>query len=215
MESSPQPRSVVLNELYKECKFQFQESELSPNLRNQIGILEEKLQECWQTNVKAEKVEGVKRSLDTISGLFIFFGLILIAISFSYGADFLVVGVVCFLFVWPVYSYSKRKSLDKAVLLGEYKIKMDAWHNSVEALSREIFDELSLIHGQKVSPSIKQEVVQYNISTKFEFGKNGALMIECPYCKASSQLTSKINNTVKCSYCGKEYIIPNKVLQLL
>jgi DNA-directed RNA polymerase subunit RPC12/RpoP len=45
-------------------------------------------------------------------------------------------------------------------------------------------------------------------------GKVSAIHVECPYCGASQPLSSK-NNAVSCKHCGKKYIIPKKVLDLL
>ena len=45
-------------------------------------------------------------------------------------------------------------------------------------------------------------------------GKVSSINMECPYCGASQPLSSK-NNMVKCKHCGKNYIIPKKVLEIL
>jgi len=45
-------------------------------------------------------------------------------------------------------------------------------------------------------------------------GKIGAINMECPHCGVSQPLRSK-SNEVKCKNCGKNYIIPKKVLDLL
>ncbi|MFB0543740.1 MAG: hypothetical protein ACETVR_03055 [Candidatus Bathyarchaeia archaeon] len=80
---------------------------------------------------------------------------------------------------------------------------------------KSLYKNLSTVVMLSKEPkTIKQEVVRYNISTKFQFGKDGGLVIECPNCGASSPLTSK-RNLVKCSYCGKEYIVPKKLLDLI
>jgi len=45
-------------------------------------------------------------------------------------------------------------------------------------------------------------------------GKVSTISMECPHCGASQPLSSK-SNMVKCKHCGKKYIIPKKVLDLL
>jgi len=75
-------------------------------------------------------------------------------------------------------------------------------------------DLSSAILLSKEPKTVKQEVVQYNISTKFEFGKEGGLLINCPLCNGASPLTSK-TNPVRCPYCNQEYIVPKKLLELI
>jgi len=55
---------------------------------------------------------------------------------------------------------------------------------------------------------------QYVISTKFEMGKDGVIKIQCPYCGASQPAESK-SGEVTCKYCGKTYIIPKKILDMI
>lgn len=45
-------------------------------------------------------------------------------------------------------------------------------------------------------------------------GKVSTISMECPHCGTSQQLSSK-SNEVKCKHCGKKYIIPKKVIELL
>ena len=45
-------------------------------------------------------------------------------------------------------------------------------------------------------------------------GKIGTISMECPHCGVSQPLSSK-SNEVTCKQCGKNYIIPRKVLELL
>jgi len=49
---------------------------------------------------------------------------------------------------------------------------------------------------------------------KLNMGKVSTINMECPHCSVSQPLSSKINQ-VKCKHCGKNYIIPKKVLELL
>ena len=45
-------------------------------------------------------------------------------------------------------------------------------------------------------------------------GKVSTISMECPHCGASQPLSSKSNN-VTCKHCGKNYVIPKKILDLL
>jgi hypothetical protein len=58
------------------------------------------------------------------------------------------------------------------------------------------------------------EVVQYSIASSFEFVKDGAIVIHCPYCKAPKPQTEKANE-VTCKHCGQTYKIPRKILDMM
>jgi hypothetical protein len=60
----------------------------------------------------------------------------------------------------------------------------------------------------------KKEVIQYTIAASFSFASNGALEIKCPNCSASQEVKSKEGKVV-CSHCGKAYIVPERILNLL
>ncbi len=59
-----------------------------------------------------------------------------------------------------------------------------------------------------------REVVQYNIVVKFSIDKDGTISVQCPHCGASAPLRIK-ESEVTCKYCGKQYIIPKKLLDLI
>lgn len=54
----------------------------------------------------------------------------------------------------------------------------------------------------------------YVVSANIDIGKVGTISMECPHCSASQPISSK-SNEVTCKYCGKNYVIPKKVLDLL
>jgi uncharacterized Zn-finger protein len=54
----------------------------------------------------------------------------------------------------------------------------------------------------------------YVVSVNVDVGKIGTISIQCPYCGASQPITSK-SNRVKCNYCGRDCIIPEKIIDLL
>ena len=96
-----------------------------------------------------------------------------------------------------------KESYDVAINLGT-KDKLNDFYNKLS----------SLMLLSKETKTVKQEIVQYNISAKFDFGIDGGLLINCPYCGGSSQLESK-KNPVRCSFCNKEYVVPKKLLELI
>jgi len=59
-----------------------------------------------------------------------------------------------------------------------------------------------------------KEVVSYNIVTEFNLNKDGTISVKCPYCGAPTPLHSKESEVV-CKYCGKTYIVPKKILDLI
>jgi len=59
-----------------------------------------------------------------------------------------------------------------------------------------------------------KEIIQYSVVTRFDLGKDNAISVQCPYCGASAPLRSK-ESKVTCNYCGKQYIIPRKILDLI
>lgn len=58
-----------------------------------------------------------------------------------------------------------------------------------------------------------KEVVQYNIAANFSL-KNGVLEISCPSCGAPNLQRDKANKA-KCQSCKREYVVPDKMLNLL
>jgi DNA-directed RNA polymerase subunit RPC12/RpoP len=49
---------------------------------------------------------------------------------------------------------------------------------------------------------------------ELNMGKVKAITMTCPHCGATQSLSSR-NNKVTCKNCGKKYVIPRKVLELL
>jgi DNA-directed RNA polymerase subunit RPC12/RpoP len=87
----------------------------------------------------------------------------------------------------------------------------------------------NLVSKKDEVPSVLAEIAKLKKAGKYEeaalryeeieirnkhTGKVSAIHVECPYCGASQPLSSK-DNGVSCKHCGKKYIIPKKVLDLL
>jgi hypothetical protein len=76
----------------------------------------------------------------------------------------------------------------------------------------EIFDELEM--WDRAGDCRRMLKTNYIVSANVNIGKNGTISIECPHCSASQQIITK-SNEVTCKFCGKNYVIPKKVLDLL
>ena len=60
----------------------------------------------------------------------------------------------------------------------------------------------------------KMGKTRHVVSTRLKVGKVAAISMNCPYCNSSQLLDSKSNKVV-CLSCGKKYVIPKKVLNLI
>jgi primosomal protein N' len=79
----------------------------------------------------------------------------------------------------------------------------------IEKLKKEGKYEEAALKYEELDMGEKAEEIR-----KLNMGKVSSISMECPHCGASQTLSSK-NNQVKCKHCGKTYIIPKKVLELL
>jgi hypothetical protein len=60
----------------------------------------------------------------------------------------------------------------------------------------------------------KSEIVQYNIATSFEFGRDGTIMLRCPNCNSPKSPKEKTSE-IKCDACGHMYAVPKKILDMI
>ena len=74
------------------------------------------------------------------------------------------------------------------------------------------YEELEM--WDKAGECRRMAKTSYVISANVNIGKISTISMECPHCGASQPLSQK-SNEVTCKYCGKNYIIPKKVLDLL
>jgi DNA-directed RNA polymerase subunit RPC12/RpoP len=74
------------------------------------------------------------------------------------------------------------------------------------------YEELEM--WDKAGECRRKARTNYVVSANLNIGKIGTISMECPHCGASQPLTSK-SNEVTCKYCGKNYMIPKNVLDLL
>jgi hypothetical protein len=85
--------------------------------------------------------------------------------------------------------------------------------------AKEIRDIINRMYQQSVEEERKHEIVTYNVDVsailrEFKITEKGLLIGNCPYCSAENPL-EKGKTLYTCKYCGKQYIVPNKILNLL
>lgn len=73
-----------------------------------------------------------------------------------------------------------------------------------------------VIEGETfVSRQAKQrETVNYQVVTSFDIGKDGAVSLKCPSCGSPIQMRDASQNK-KCDYCGADFVVPRRILDML
>ena len=66
----------------------------------------------------------------------------------------------------------------------------------------------------KVGDCRRMLKTNYVVSANVNIGKVGTTRMECLHCGASQPIATK-SNEVTCKFCGKNHVIPKKVLDLL
>ena len=74
------------------------------------------------------------------------------------------------------------------------------------------YEELEM--WDKAGECRRNAKTNYVVTANVSIGKVGSISMDCPHCGGSQAIESK-SNEVKCQYCGKNYIIPKKVLDPL
>ncbi len=74
------------------------------------------------------------------------------------------------------------------------------------------YEELEM--WDKAGDCRRMAKTNYVVSANVNIGKVGTISMECPHCSASQPIATK-SNEVTCKFCGKNYVIPKKVLDLL
>ena len=74
------------------------------------------------------------------------------------------------------------------------------------------YEELEM--WDKAGDCRRMAKTNYVVSANLNIGKVGTISMDCPHCGASQPIASK-SNEVTCKFCGKNYVIPKKVLDLL
>jgi len=187
-------RTQTLQKLYEKCRFTFQENELSPTMRQRIGLYSQILQEIWgDTNVVSNKERQKNGKMTTVI-VFVVFGVL--TLIFVIGVFFLIGAILYY-----IYSYKplqneyleKKKALDNRTRI---------WYSNIEQFSKEITAELTAIHQQKISPKITEIKVDYATILKLAQEKDQLKNLKCPNCDAPIVLPTT-GTTVICKYCNK------------
>jgi uncharacterized Zn-finger protein len=114
------------------------------------------------------------------------------------------------------YCFSKNIVPDEVVTESERdKMLKDA--KNLELAGR--YEDAALLYEQmemweKAGIVRRNARTSYVISANVNIAKVGSISMECPHCGAAQPITSK-ENEVTCFYCGKNYVIPKKILELL
>jgi Zn finger protein HypA/HybF involved in hydrogenase expression len=74
------------------------------------------------------------------------------------------------------------------------------------------YEELEM--WDKAGESRRRAKTNYTVTASVSIGKVATINLECPHCNASQPISSK-SNQVTCQYCGKNYVIPKRILELL
>jgi tetratricopeptide (TPR) repeat protein len=74
------------------------------------------------------------------------------------------------------------------------------------------YDELKM--WDKAGDCRRMLKTNYVVSANLDIAKVGTISMNCPHCGASQPIATKTNE-VTCKFCGKNYVIPKKVLDLL
>lgn len=74
------------------------------------------------------------------------------------------------------------------------------------------YEELDM--WDKAGDCRRMAKTNYVVSANVNIGKVGTISMECPFCGASQPIATKSNEVI-CKFCGKNYVIPKRVLDLL
>ena len=174
---------------------------LPPDLGNKV-VASEDPQNCEIT------VDGTSLSLNDWMRFTQFLSL---NINVKYGAPrtkwkFSLKGTKC------VYFYPYRPASEQEARNFELAGKYEDAAKEYELLG--MFEKAGAVRKMNKTQYVESTQTQYVISTSFQIGSDGTVKIGCPHCGGSSSVTEKSGER-KCEYCGKTYLIPKKVLDML
>jgi len=94
----------------------------------------------------------------------------------------------------------------------DFVSKEEAIQEEIEKLAALRYEELEM--WNKAGECRRNAKTNYVVTANVSIGKVGSISMDCPHC-GGSQAIESISNEVKCQYCGKNHIIPKKVLDPL
>jgi len=187
-------RDQIIEMISERMDFSFREEDLSPKLRREIGQITKAMNYYYGLDKNINEVK-------TRANIEIFFAVILIGVGlitlwFWVGIIFLVGAV---LVIWA-YTKERRLMKEKEVEATSLWSTLD---NRIEQLSKQIYNELSLLHEAKIRPIVKHIVVDFASIIQAARGRGIILSnIECPYCSGVVEIPTT-GEYFKCQYCGK------------
>ena len=205
---------MVFDDLVAKCGFKFEESDLSPSLRQEITSLAQKLGEIAPLRQRVfglgeselRERQGLFRA-EVLGGLLVLVGVLALVGSASFGIAILVLGFLCVLYAFYV-------AKPRCIRLGTTKVQAKSEADALQAqldermasLSKDIVSELSELHEQRLHP--KQVSLNVNVDLDFkglrdEMDKGGLMLaaVKCPRCGAGLDLP-QTGSLIRCEYCG-------------
>lgn len=152
---------------------------------------------------------------DTIPFFFLLFGIFIFSgIIFDLTINILILYFIILAAVAGYIYYLSNKNLNLAKKLEtEYQDAANKYNENEKKIIELIYNEVKIMHEQKVHPKIIEEKINVNINLN-DFIKK----FSCPYCGAPlniDEINKSENNTVKCEYCGQKFPIPKEIKDIL
>jgi len=196
-------RESILSILSNRVGFPFEESELSPTLRRQMGDLVSLKQNLDDAGFIVDNLARRKGNLWIYIVISILVGVGLIFAGLS-NAGLILTGIIALGVGGIMYSGSLKPV--EQTLAGRRRdlaVVAVAFDSQVAKMSEEIFQQLSEVHEARVRPRMEHVVVDFARILEAARGRGVILdTIECPSCKASISLPGS-GDTFQCEYCGK------------
>jgi predicted Zn finger-like uncharacterized protein len=200
-------RAIIIQELEKILGYNFSEEELSPDTRKKIGDLGNYYAKLIEVSEKIKSIKIIKNNYEKYIGFTIFliilFLIPIVTIIFSV--------LLLLILIYLIRKYSRIKNNLK-VEKNNYNNIYTEYYTKLRELAANIHEELKEIYRLRLRP----ERVEYRVDISYSIDK-GIPKLECPNCKANIPIDkSKIASGVyKCDYCGKPFLLPKKILDLL
>lgn len=184
-------------------RFPFEESELSPTLRRQLGDLVSLKQNLDDAGFNVDDLARRKGNLWIYIIISILVGVGFVFAGFS-NAGLILLGIIA-LGIGGILYNGRLKPVEQA-LAGRRRdlaVIAVAFDSQVAKMSEEIFQQLSEVHEARVRPKMEHIVVDFARILEAARGRGIILdTIECPSCKATVSLPSS-GDRLQCEYCGK------------
>lgn len=207
----------------KTMGFNFEEDELPPKLRKELGDVAAKLD--YHHNL----VDNLYTARSAHKAACGFWGFVFVVFLLCCIATVLVPLMafvdpsLAFVFTNPIesivvlaifffpfssiayFSFKKMRSDDITIKEKEKEVA-SCWsdiNNRVKMLAHEAYNEMSMVYEAKVRPTVKHVVIDFASIIRAARGRGIFLdTIECPHCKGAVEIPES-GEYFKCKYCGK------------